>query len=578
MQEVRSPEKEVNERIIAPDGIIVLNTDKKIIVFNEAACRITGYEEQQILSNDINILISELKDEQSYILQSIKSEEIFTNISLTLNCANNKTLQVTASITPVVQPSHGIIGVVIVFRDTNETLTLYAELQKKNKEIIEEKNKLEAIFRSRLEGTCTIDMNGVITSFNHAAENITGYSEKDVMGKEYWEVILPGANKESSYFKSIFSEDIQTRQREFLLSRNDNSKMLVRGNSAPLIDASGYIIGAVLSFQDISELKNLSNHLEERFHFNNIIGRSKAMQDVYNLMENVIKTDSTVLITGESGTGKEMVARAIHLNSERKSEPFIVINCSAFAETLLESELFGHEKGAFTGAIRRKPGRFELAGEGSIFLDEIGDIALPVQVKLLRVLENKQFERVGGTDTLDLKARIITATHRNLEVEIAEGRFREDLFYRINVIDIHLPPLIKRYGDIPSLVHYFMLKFKKKFNKDITDISPNAMQVINNHGWPGNIRELENVIEHAFVVCSGKIIETEHLPAKLWKMIEKIMFDEKENKQKSLLGNAEKQIIKETLLKFNGNRSETARVLGIDKTTLWRKMKKFGLQ
>ena len=539
MQEVRSPEKEINERIIAPDGIIALNAEKKIIVFNEAACRITGFSEKEILSNDIYILIHEFKDEQSFIMQSLEEGEIYTNIPLTLNCANNKILQVTASITPVIQPLQGILGVIIVFRDTQETLTLYAELQEKNKVIIEEKNKLEAIFRSRLEGTFTIDMNGVITSFNRAAEKITGYSEKDVIGKEYWEVILPGTNKESSHFKSIFSEDIYSKQRELLLNRKDNSKVPVRGNSSPLIDASGYIIGAVLSFQDISELKNLSNHLEERFHFNNIIGRSKVMQDVYNLMENVIKTDSTLLITGESGTGKEMVARAIHLNSERKSEPFIAINCSAFAETLLESELFGHEKGAFTGAIRRKPGRFELAGEGTIFLDEIGDIMLPVQVKLLRVIENKQFERVGGTDTLDLKARIITATHRNLEVEIAEGRFREDLFYRINVIDIHLPPLIKRYGDIPSLVHHFMQKFNKKFNKDITDISPSAMQVINNHSWPGNIRELENIMEHAFVVCPGKIIETEHLPAKLWKMIEKIMIDGKENEQKSLLGNAE---------------------------------------
>ena len=578
MQETKSPEKEINERIIAPDGIIALNGDKNIIVFNEAACRITGFQEQEVLSKNIKILLSEFKDDQSYISQSLKSGEIFTNISLTINCANDKKLQVTASITPVVQPSKGIIGLIVVFRDTQETLTLYAELQKKNREIIEEKNKLEAIFRSRIEGTFTLDMNGVITAFNLAAERITGYSEQDVIGKEYWAVFLPGTNKESNHFKTIFDESGSSQQRELILNRKDNSKVPVRGNSSPLIDASGKQIGAVLSFQDISELKNLSNHLEERFQFDNIIGRSKAMQSVYNMMENVIATDSTVLITGGSGTGKEMIARAIHLNSERKSEPFIAVNSTAFAETLLESELFGHEKGAFTGAIKTKPGRFELAGEGTIFLDEIGDISLAVQVKLLRVLENRQFERVGGTDTLELKARIITATNKNLEEEIAEGRFREDLFYRINVINIHLPPLRERKGDISSLVHYFMNKFNKKIKKDITNISPGAMQVINNYSWPGNIRELENVIEHAFVVCPGNVIETEHLPERLWDVIQRIDVNENQSKKESPLGNAEKQLIEETLNKFNGNRVLTSNALGIDKTTLWRKMKKFGIK
>ena len=567
----------IKEKIIAPDGIVAINRDKEIIVFNDAASRITAFKEQEVLSKDFRDILIKSEEDQSYILSVLEKGESYSNISLAINRSGAKEFNVLTSITPITQPDLGVVGAIVVFRDIEEVISLYDELQEKNKKIIEQKNRLEAIFRSRLEGTFTMDMNGVITSFNQAAESITGYTEKEVIGKEYWEVFFPGTSKESSHFKVIFNDDIPFKQRELILNRKNNSNVHVRGNSSPLLDASGNKIGAVLSFQDLSELKNLSNHLEERFHFDNIIGRSKPMLGVYNLMESVIRTDSTVLITGGSGTGKEIIARAIHLNSTHKAAPFMAVNCTAFAETLLESELFGHEKGAFTGAIRTKPGRFELAGEGTIFLDEIGDITLPVQVKLLRVLENRQFETVGGTETKELKARIITATHRNLEEEIAAGRFREDLYYRINVINIHLPPLSERKDDIPSLVDHFLKKFREKIRKNINHISPNAMQVISNYSWPGNIRELENVIEHAFVVCQDEVIETEHLPEKLWNVLEGLNFYGEKSKQESPLGNAEKQMIEETLNKFDGSRTKTANELGIDKTTLWRKMKKFGL-
>jgi transcriptional regulator with PAS, ATPase and Fis domain len=244
---------------------------------------------------------------------------------------------------------------------------------------------------------------------------------------------------------------------------------------------------------------------------------------------------------------------------------------------LLESELFGHEKGAFTGAIKTKPGRFELADEGTLFIDEIGDISLPIQVKLLRVIENRQFERVGGIETLELKARIITATHRNLGEEIIAGRFREDLFYRINVINIRLPSLVEHKEDIPGLVNHFLEKFRRRFKKNINNISPNSMLVINNYNWPGNIRELENVIEHAFVVCNGEVIETEHLPERLWAVLENLDFNNDKGEQESPIKIAEKQLILDMLEKFNGNRTKTANALGIDKSTLWRKMKKFRL-
>lgn len=570
-------ENEINIKTLAPDGIISINKELKVIVFNEAACRITGFNTRDIVGRDSDFIFPNSNENKSYIHQSLTIGEIFSNISLTLQCADKKYLPVTASITPITNPEQGITGTIIVFRDTQEILSLYNTLEGKNKEIIEEKNKLETIFNSLLEGTFTINLNWEITSFNRAAEGITGFNLSEAIGKKYWEVLPSEDAKEESLLKAFIVDHQPTLLRETIIIRKDGSRVPVRINSAPLLDISGTKIGRVVTFEDISVVKNLSDHIEERFHFKNIIGRSKPMKKVFNLMENVINTDSTVLITGESGTGKEVIARSIHLNSERKSTPFIAVNCTAFAETLLESELFGHEKGAFTGAIRTKPGRFELAGEGTLFLDEIGDIPLSVQVKLLRVLENRQFERVGGTASIQLKARIISATHRDLEKEIETGRFREDLYYRINVINIHLPPLIERKDDIPSLINFFMDKFNERFRKDIHYISPNALKVINSYRWPGNIRELENVIEHAFVVCNSDAIRTEHLPERLQHIINELQLTEESTAPGTPFENAEKQLILNTLRNFNGNRTETAAALGINKATLWRKMKKYNL-
>ncbi len=567
--------KKLNNKVFAPDGIAAINKENNIIVFNEAASRITGFQIKDAISKQSDYLFSASEKKNALIKQSLSSGEIFSNIPLTINCLDNKKLNVTASISPLSQPEQGIIGIIIVFRDTQEILSLYNLLDEKNTEIIEEKNKLETIFHSLLEGTFTINTNWEITSFNRAAEGITGFKISEAVGKKYWQVFPSEDGKEDPQLRTFIADHQQSLLRETTIIRKDGSRVLVRINSAPLMDTAGNKIGRVVTFEDISLMKNLSEHIQERFHFDNIIGRSKSMLKVFNMMENVIHTDSTVLITGESGTGKEVIARAIHLNSDRKSEPFIAVNCTAFAESLLESELFGHEKGAFTGAIHTKPGRFELSGNGTLFLDEIGDLPLSVQVKLLRVLENRQFERVGGTKTIHLNARIISATHRDLEKEISEERFREDLYYRINVINIRLPSLFERQDDIPSLVNHFMDKYNKRFKKDIRYISPNALKIITHYKWPGNIRELENVIEHAFVVCNSDAIKTEHLPLKLQGLIKEInISDENPN---TPLEDAEKQSIVNTLQKFKGNRTKTASALGIDKTTLWRKMKKYKL-
>ncbi|KUG25339.1 two component, sigma54 specific, transcriptional regulator, fis family [hydrocarbon metagenome] len=363
---------------------------------------------------------------------------------------------------------------------------------------------------------------------------------------------------------------------EITITNKHGKKIPIRINSTILLNNRNERIGAVETFLDISEIKNLSEHLDERFKYENIVGKNKEIKQIINVLESVAQTDSSVLITGESGTGKELAARAIHLNSLRRTGPFVAVNCSAFAESLIESELFGHEKGAFTGAIKSKVGRFELAQNGTLFLDEIGDLSITVQTKLLRVLETKEIERVGANKTIKIDTRIIAATNKDLEKEIEAGRFREDLYYRINVMNIQLPPLRERKDDLPILVNHFIEKFNSKFGRNIKHFSSSAFDILIDYKFPGNIRELENVIEHCFVLCNSDVIQIEHLPKRLREGIFHLVANNVSNNL-SHIKDAERNIIINILQKHNGNRSKTAEELNIHPTTLWRKMKKLNL-
>lgn len=328
----------------------------------------------------------------------------------------------------------------------------------------------------------------------------------------------------------------------------------------------------------VSEVAFLRSELERKYSFQNIIGKGPKMQALFSLIEKLAETSASVIVYGESGTGKELVARAIHYRSARKGNPYIQVNCAALPETLLESELFGHEKGAFTGAVGRKPGRFELAHNGTIFLDEIGDISLPVQVKLLRVLQEKAFERVGGLETLKIDVRIIAATNQNLAQAIRDGRFREDLYYRLNVVPIHLPPLRERREDIPLLVEHFL----KKFDPQGRMRGPNcqAMKLLSEYHWPGNVRELENCLERAVIISSGPEITPADLPPE----VAGIVAPGEPRKRFSLPGegisleDVEKDLIVQALERSGGNQSRAARLLGITRHTLLYRMEKYGLK
>lgn len=567
------------------DGVVFISGNNEISVFNESAKRITGFTDKDVIGKSFTHFFGISGEDHECFYDSLKHGSTYSNISMDIKCSGTKSKNVSVSITPVKHPKKEITGIIVMFRDTQEMMSLLHQLNNKNHELEAERNKLDAIFRSRVEGTFTVDKDWNIILFNKSAERITGYKKEEAVGKKCWEIFCKEKNLDSCPLDKAIKENVPSGFVEFEVIQKNGVKIPVRVNAAPLYDKLGKRIGAVETFQDLSEIRNLRNHVQANYKFENIIGRSKSMQGLYSLIENVMQTDSIVLITGESGTGKELIARAIHLNSENKDGPFIPVNCSAFAETLMESELFGHEKGAFTGAIKSKPGRFELAKGGTLFLDEIGDISTALQVKLLRILETRKFERVGGTETIELNARIISATNKDLEKAVEEGNFREDFYYRINVINVDIPPLRDRKEDLSLLIEHLLQKFRTRFKKDILGISLEVMNYLTHYNWPGNIRELENVLEHAFIVCHDDTIKSEHLPPRILEkcnLKQETVKDIKEidslEMDKQHLMNAEKQTITETLKAHNFKRGKTAEALGIDKSTLWRKMKKYKIR
>jgi PAS domain S-box-containing protein len=556
------------EALVIPDGITVIGKDNKVIVFNEAASRITGFKEEEIIGKDFGLLFEKNNHDAILIFESLKENRSFSNLSINITDSKGRIKNVLASISPIYK-NEEVLSVVFVFRNTKEMLTMAEEIEEKTLELIDQKNKLDAIFNSNIEGTFTIDNDWNVTSFNRSAEKITGYKKSEAIGKKCWEIFRSSLCRNGCHMEQTMLKGKSTIGNELEIINKNGLKVPIKVNSGILLNNKNEKIGAVETFIDISEIKNLSDHLKTQFTFSNIVGGNKEMHKVFTLLESVAETDSSVLITGESGTGKELVARAIHINSERNTGPFIALNCSAFAESLIESELFGHEKGSFTGAINTKIGRFELAHKGTLFLDEIGDISLPVQTKLLRVLETRQFEKVGGNKAININVRIIAATNKNLLHEIQERRFREDLYYRINVINIHIPPLRGRMDDFPLLVNHFIKKYNERFSKKVTHLSPEAYNILEGYQWPGNIRELENVIEHCFVLCRGDIIQPGHIPERI-----KYQKPKQEIVTASVIQNAEKQMIIDALSKYNGNRTNAAKELKINPSTLWRKMKK----
>jgi two-component system response regulator HydG len=440
-----------------------------------------------------------------------------------------------------------------------------------NKKISLEKDglrrDLETIFSSVQEGIVTVDCELRIVRVNQAMERICGCVTEKSVGKPLAEAgLLCSKSCLQELQKALSSKDAPPQQHQIECRRKGREEQVVMLTSSPLMGKDNECQGAVLVVHDITQQKSLENELHRRQQYGRLIGGSGEMQRVYGLLDNLRGSTSTVLITGESGTGKELVASELHYGSSHSPGPFVRVNCSSLSDSLLESELFGHVRGAFTGAVEDKKGRFERADGGTILLDEIGDISLTLQLKLLRVLQEHEIERVGGTRPIPIDVRVLAATNKDLQEQMHQHLFREDLYYRLKVVGVHLPPLRARTGDIPLLLDHFLKKFRVSTGKNIRGFSDEAQELLARHHWPGNVRELEHAIEHGFVLCQGTIITRKHLPPEICEQRDVSATIESDG-EKITVGR-----ILEALEKTAGNKARAARLLGISRRTIYRKL------
>jgi len=430
----------------------------------------------------------------------------------------------------------------------------------------------QIILESIEEGVFTVNLDWRIMSFNRGAERITGVPRRDAIGRRCAEVFRANVCDQGCVLRKTIGTGRPISNMPVRITCADSRQIPISVNTTVLRASNGEVIGGVEIFRDLTAIRNLQKAYMKQHSFEDIVSKSERMLKYFSILPQIAESDSTVLIDGATGTGKELFARAIHNSSLKKNGPFIALNCGAMPDTLIESELFGYKAGAFTDAKKDKPGRFALADNGTIFLDEIGDISPAVQTRLLRVLQEKSYEPLGSTGSVGTNARVIVATHRDLEELVKEGSFREDLYYRINVMKISLPPLSERREDIPLLVDHFVEHFNSTTGKAIVGLSQEAMTALMMWDWPGNIRELENAIEHAFVLCREDIIDLPYLPEPL-----QVVAGSGSMTEGITLKEVEKLAIVKALRRNDWRRVATAKELGIDKNTLRRKINRLGI-
>jgi len=440
-------------------------------------------------------------------------------------------------------------------------------------EYLSKKGNIKSFLNTITDGVSIIDMNRQIIFMNEKAKEILGYSEEEVLGNRCKKILQTTNCENNCPVTLAINSKKNVEGYETIYKSKDNKSIKAITNVSLFFNDKNDIIGAAEIFKDMTEIAQLKEQLRGKFSFENIVGKNNQMQEIYNLIREVAPSNATVLIQGESGTGKELIASAIQKYSTRDSNPFVKVNCAALAEGVLESELFGHVKGAFTGALKDNIGRFELANTGTIFLDEIGEISPSTQVKLLRVLQEGEFEKVGNNKTKKTNIRIIASTNKDLKKAMKEGSFREDLYYRLNVIPLFVPPLRKRKEDIPLLIDYFIKKLNRTYKeKYIERVSKKTLNVMMEYEYPGNVRELENIIEYSFIRCSERVIKVDHLPKTLTDPVKEALDSQ------SPLTTLERELILSTLSKHDWKLHEVARNLGMSRTTLWRKIKRYNIQ
>ena len=434
------------------------------------------------------------------------------------------------------------------------------------------------ILDSIADGVFTVDKEWNITSFNRASEQITGITAASAIGQKCFDILHADICQSSCALKKTMKTDKEIIDQPVNILNREGKLIPISISTAVLRDEKGRIIGGVETFRDLSALETLKKEISRQYSFEDIISKNHGIREIFGVLPDVADSESTVLIHGESGTGKELFARAIHNLSRRGTGPFVAVNCGALPDNLLESELFGYKQGAFTDAKKDKPGKFAFARGGTLFLDEVGDLPFGLQSKLLRVLQEKEYEPLGATAPIKADVRIIAAANQNLSEMVARKAFREDLFYRLNIVKLELPPLRERKEDVPLLADHFINKLNAGKNRKITGISEDVLRLFMTYRFPGNIRELENLLEHAFVMCRGCEIGVEHLPREFRETVIDSQPGCSDISLQDRFEASEAEIIKEALSRNRGHRGKTAEELGINPSTLWRKMVKMGIK
>jgi len=549
-------------------GVIVLSPERKIVSLNRAAEALTGKKAKDVLGkNCFDIFLGYLCGGRCKFLETPELE-IETSVSeIDFIDPRNKSCSLTKIESPIFDADHRLLGCVEVFQDHSAFLDLI-------KRIRFEDLRLKIILDNLDIGVLTVDRGNHISFFNTVAEKITGFARTDLLGKSCAKVFGPRFGKDFQPDQNQLEDANGHFRVETDLTTREGQRIPVRTNYVPLKNEEGEVVGGLTTISDLSLQYHYKSAIRGQYTFYDMVGRHPEMQKIFEVIPVIASSDATVLIEGPTGTGKDLLTKIIHNASERSDRKLIKVNCASLPDNLLESEMFGYVKGAFTGAERDKPGRFQMADGGTIFLDEIGDLPLPLQAKLLRVIEDREFYPLGSRQTTQVDVRIISATNQNLKQLVQEKRFREDLYYRLNVMRIELPSLKERKSDLPLLIEHILKRICTTKRTTITRIDESAMEVLLNYDYPGNVRELENILEHALIICRGDTIERKHFP--LWLLKD----DPQQSGDKAGIGSArriwdEKERIIDALRRCRWNKSQTARALSMDRTTLWRKMKKY---
>ncbi len=552
-------------------GVMVVSPERKIISLNQSAEVITGYSASDLVGRTCtdNLMNSLCGGTCSYT-EALENDRKTGSMDIEVTGQDDETRSITRIVSPVYGAGNSPLGCIEIFQDHSALKDLLERVRHDDR-------RLKLILDNLDIGVLTVDRGGHIAFFNNTAENITEFSRGDVLGKSCRTVLGDSSSTGMLLFNETIADGQARSSSEGELRIRDGQIIPVRANFMALKNEDGRIVGGLATFTDLSLKYQFNSEIKGRYTFYDMVGKDPAIQKIFEIIPVVATSDATILIEGPTGTGKDVLAKVIHNASGRAKNPLVKVNCAALPDNLLESEMFGYVKGAFTGADHDKPGRFQDADKGTIFLDEIGDLTLSLQAKLLRVLEDREFYPLGSRKTTRVDVRIISATNQNLAQLVQERRFREDLYYRLNVMRLELPPLKNRRGDIPLLLAHILKRLRLTRDSRAESFSNDAMDVLMNYDYPGNVRELENIIEHALIVCQENVIERHHLPLALQQGIAPLQPVGVTPEAVEPVGIGEKNIILDMLQKHGWNKGKTAAALNINRTTLWRKIKKYNI-